>query len=50
MSHAGRVGLIGLTGPAGVEQPSPGGEGGGHVDNVFTGGGQQLGEPMTRRA
>ena len=44
VGDAGRVGGVGLAGAAGVQQSGAGGEGGRHVDDVFAGGGEQLGD------
>jgi hypothetical protein len=45
MGDAGGVGWVVLAGAAGIEQAGAGGKGGGHVNDVFAVGGQQLGDP-----
>ncbi|TQL36718.1 hypothetical protein FB564_1833 [Salinispora arenicola] len=42
--HAGSVGGVGLAAAAGGQQPRPGGEGRGDIDDVRGGGGQLLGD------
>ena len=44
LGDAGRVGGVGLAAPASAKQPGPGGQGGRHVQDLFAGGGQLLGD------
>ena len=44
LGDAGRVGGVGLAATAGRKQPGPGGQGGRHVQDLFAGGGQLLGD------
>jgi hypothetical protein len=44
LGDASRIGGVGLAAPADAQQPGSGGQGGRHVQNLFTGGGQLLGD------
>ena len=44
LGDAGRIRGVSLAATAAAEQPGPGGQGGWHVPDLFTGGGQLLGD------